>query len=301
MFKVSIVKGGFKKIMLHQSVSGGNSLVLHVFFPPDCSHHFVPWVSSLCDQTLHSHNKRPPLLQAGYKQLFRHKKKKILSKSLSRVHSLKKKKKPCYGGGYTGERSWRFAAFSLSFLPPNFVGRTKRRIFIEKKKEKKSLASFLAWPPLKHGVWNESCLGVTFPESIRSPLSAQSTSAGPSALTSIHERSRVTKVLLRKEGSMWDGTNPSTKYSFPLHVRCPSGDSDGGHWHSIWGCLSFFLFFPLLLLFFSSHPCLLLLTRDRYLLPGPYGASNNEPSWPTRKKERKREKESLFRLWLFIR
>lgn len=81
--------------------------------------------------------------------------------------------------------------------------------------------------PLKHGVWNESCLGVTSLESIRWLLSAQSTSAGPSTLTSIHERSRVTKVLWRKKGSMWDGTTRSTKYSFPLHVRYPSGDSDG--------------------------------------------------------------------------
>lgn len=156
-------------------------------------------------------------------------------------------------------------------LPPSpflFFRRTssaeqKRESLLKKKKEKKSLASFLAWPPLKHGVWNESCLGVTFPESIRSPLSAQSTSAGPSALTSIHERSRVTKVLLRKEGSMWDGTNPSTKYSFPLHVRCPSGDSDGGHWHSIWGCLFFSFFFPSSSLFF--FPPLLALTYSRLL------------------------------------
>lgn len=185
----------------------------------------------------------------------------------------------------------------LSFFSSAELRRPNKKENLYWKKKKKSLASFLARPPLKHGVWNESCLGVTFPESIRSPLSAQSTSAGPSALTSIHERSRVTKVLLRKEGSMWDGTNPSTKYSFPLHVRCPSGDSDGGHWHSIWGCLFFFFSPPSSL--FSSHPCLLLLTPDRYLLPGPYGASNNELSWPTRKKERK--KESLFRLWLFIR
>lgn len=26
---------------------------------------------------------------------------------------------------------------------------------------------------------------------------------------------------------MREGTNQSTKYSFPLHARCPSGDSDG--------------------------------------------------------------------------
>lgn len=56
---------------------------------------------------------------------------------------------------------------------------------------------------------------------------SQSTSAGPSTLTPIHERSRVTKVLWRKKGSMWDGTTRSTKYSFPLRVRCPSGVSDG--------------------------------------------------------------------------
>lgn len=80
---------------------------------------------------------------------------------------------------------------------------------------------------LKHDVWNESCLGVTLPECFHLLLSAQSTSTGPSALTSIHERSRVTKVLLRKEGSMWEGTNRSTKCSFPLHVRSPSGDSVG--------------------------------------------------------------------------
>lgn len=71
-----------------------------------------------------------------------------------------------------------------------------------------------------------SCPGLTLPKSIPFLLSAKSTSAGPSALTSIHERSRVTKVLWRKESSMWVGTNQSRKYSFPLHVLCLSGDSD---------------------------------------------------------------------------
>lgn len=33
------------------------------------------------------------------------------------------------------------------------------------------------------------------------------------------------------------GQTSPQKYSFPLHVRCPSGDSDGGHWHNHWfGC-----------------------------------------------------------------
>lgn len=168
------------------------------------------------------------------------------------------------------------------FFPPNFVKWTKR-IFIEKS------CIFSSEAPLKHGVWNESCLGVTFPESIRSLLSAQSTSAGPSALTSIHERSRVTKVLLRKKGSMWDGTNQSTKYSFPLHVRCPSGDSDGVT-DTATGVGVFFFFFFL--------PSLFLMGTVAFLFRGlrPLSAACTVwsliISWVC-------PKESLFRLWLF--
>lgn len=170
--------------------------------------------------------------------------------------------------------------FFVFFFPLNFVKWTKR-IFIEKS------CIFSSEAPLKHGVWNESCLGVTFPESIRSLLSAQSTSAGPSALTSIHERSRVTKVLLRKKGSMWDGTNQSTKYSFPLHVRCPSGDSDGVT-DTATGVGVFFFFF---LLSFLMGTVAFLFSGLR-----PLSAActvwSSIISWVC-------PKESLFRLWLF--
>lgn len=55
---------------------------------------------------------------------------------------------------------------------------------------------------------------MTSPESIRSLLSAQSTCAGPSALTSIHERSRVTKVLLRSRAQCERGQTSSQNTHF---------------------------------------------------------------------------------------
>lgn len=56
-------------------------------------------------------------------------------------------------GSVTWENgSWRFASF-----PPEFGQVNKKNLY---------------WKvPLKHGVWNESCLGVTSPESIRWLLS----------------------------------------------------------------------------------------------------------------------------------
>lgn len=76
-----------------------------------------------------------------------------------------------------------------------------------------------------------------------------------------------------------EGTNQSTKYSFPLHVRCPSGDSAGV-------TDTVFLFSIVVLnenCCLPFHCCLL-----------PCTVCGSIIRWVC-------PKESLFRLWLFIR